>query len=170
MGCDSADIKRHSANDHAGAPLADRAISILPPRPAGFCQRNGAGGDPRRVRAYCPAAVAFAVGGAGSRSGGADRALRSASLSGPSTGRVIDLAGAKRSLLARRHVWRPARSILLARLLMEHTSRRVIRVVVLTLILVVTMTFPDFMNNAATAAVMCHRLWRGQPTRVQTRC
>ena len=43
---------------------------------------------------------------------------------------------------------------LLARLLMEHVAQGN-PVVVLTLILVVTMTLSDFMNNAATAAVMC---------------
>jgi len=43
---------------------------------------------------------------------------------------------------------------LLARLLMEHLAQGN-PLVVLTLLLVVTMTLSDFMNNAATAAVMC---------------
>jgi di/tricarboxylate transporter len=43
---------------------------------------------------------------------------------------------------------------LLARLLMEHVAQGN-PVIVLTLLLVVTMTLSDFMNNAATAAVMC---------------
>lgn len=43
---------------------------------------------------------------------------------------------------------------LLARLLMEHLAQGN-PVIVLTLLLVVTMTLSDFMNNAATAAVMC---------------
>ncbi|KFX70546.1 citrate transporter [Pseudomonas taeanensis MS-3] len=43
---------------------------------------------------------------------------------------------------------------LLARLLMEHIAQGN-PVIVLTVLLVVTMTLSDFMNNAATAAVMC---------------
>ncbi|WP_372865906.1 SLC13 family permease, partial [Pseudomonas sp.] len=43
---------------------------------------------------------------------------------------------------------------LLARLLMEHVAQGN-PVIVLTLLLVVSMTLSDFMNNAATAAVMC---------------
>ncbi len=60
-------------------------------------------------------------------------------------GALIPMAGAMSSSGA---------ADLLARLLMEHLAQGN-PVLALTLLLVVTMTLSDFMNNAATAAVMC---------------
>ncbi|MDX1366255.1 SLC13 family permease [Pseudomonas sp.] len=137
------------AGDYACVPLADRAISIPNPGQAGL--------------ALGVMLVAVAVTGFGLLSAAVSFAagvlvfmvmrvvpLRAVyeSIDWPVIvllGALIPVAGAMSSSGA---------ADLLAQLLMEHVAQGN-PVIVLTLLLVVSMTLSDFMNNAATAAVMC---------------
>lgn len=145
---DSADINDF-ANDYACVPLADRAISIPNPAQAGFAAGVMVLAVILAAFGVLSAAVAFAVGVLVFMVARiVPLRLLYQSIDWPVIvllGAMIPVAGAMSATGA---------ADLLARLLMEHVAQGN-PVVVLTLILVVTMTLSDFMNNAATAAVMC---------------
>lgn len=137
------------ASDYACVPLAERAISI--PNPAKASLALGVMLLAIAVAAFglLSAAVAFAAGVL------VYMVMRVVPLRAVYEaidwpvivllGALIPVAGAMSATGA---------ADLLARLLMEHVAQGN-PVIVLTLLLVVTMTLSDFMNNAATAAVMC---------------
>jgi len=145
---DSADINDF-ASDYACVPLADRAISIPNPAQAGFAAGVMLLAVILAAFGVLSAAVAFAVGVLVFMVARiVPLRLLYQSIDWPVIvllGAMIPVAGAMSATGA---------ADLLARLLMEHVAQGN-PVVVLTLILVVTMTLSDFMNNAATAAVMC---------------
>lgn len=145
---DSADINDF-ANDYACVPLADRAISIPNPAQASFAAGVMVLAVILAAFGVLSAAVAFAVGVLVFMVARiVPLRLLYQSIDWPVIvllGAMIPVAGAMSATGA---------ADLLARLLMEHVAQGN-PVVVLTLILVVTMTLSDFMNNAATAAVMC---------------
>lgn len=145
---DSADINDF-ANDYACVPLADRAISIPNPAQAGFAAGVMVLAVILAAFGVLSAAVAFAAGVLVFMVARiVPLRLLYQSIDWPVIvllGAMIPVAGAMSATGA---------ADLLARLLMEHVAQGN-PVVVLTLILVVTMTLSDFMNNAATAAVMC---------------
>ncbi|MEA1606535.1 SLC13 family permease [Pseudomonas spirodelae] len=145
---DSADISDF-ASDYACVPLADRAISIPNPAQAGFAAGVMLLAVILAAFGVLSAAVAFAVGVLVFMVARiVPLRLLYQSIDWPVIvllGAMIPVAGAMSATGA---------ADLLARLLMEHVAQGN-PVVVLTLILVVTMTLSDFMNNAATAAVMC---------------
>jgi di/tricarboxylate transporter len=137
------------AGDYACIPLADRAISIPNPTHAGLALGVMLLAVLVSATGLLSAAVAFAAGVL------VFMVMRVVplravyeSIDWPVIvllGALIPVAGAMSSSGA---------ADLLARLLMEHVAQGN-PVVVLTLLLVVSMTLSDFMNNAATAAVMC---------------
>ncbi|MDM8350770.1 SLC13 family permease [Pseudomonas sp. sp1636] len=137
------------ASDYTCVPLADRAISIPDPRQASLALGVMLLAIAVAAFGLLSAAVAFAAGVL------VFMVLRVVPLRAVYEaidwpvivllGALIPVAGALSSSGA---------ADLLARLLMEHVAQGN-PVVVLGLLLVVTMTLSDFMNNAATAAVMC---------------
>ena len=137
------------ASDYACVPLADRAINIPNPGQAGFAAGVMLLAVILAAFGVLSAAVAFAAGMLVFMVARVvPLRLLYQSIDWPVIvllGAMIPVAGAMSDTGA---------ADLLARLLMEHVAQGN-PVVVLTLILVVTMTLSDFMNNAATAAVMC---------------
>ncbi|MGE6792428.1 SLC13 family permease [Pseudomonas guineae] len=137
------------ASDYACVPLADRAISIPNPAQASFAAGVMLLAVILAAFGVLSAAVAFAAGVLVFMVARiVPLRLLYQSIDWPVIvllGAMIPVAGAMSATGA---------ADLLARLLMEHVAQGN-PVVVLTLILVVTMTLSDFMNNAATAAVMC---------------
>ena len=137
------------ASDYACVPLADRAISIPNPAQAGFAAGVMLLAVVLAAFGVLSAAVAFAAGVLVFMVARiVPLRLLYQSIDWPVIvllGAMIPVAGAMSETGA---------ADLLARLLMEHIAQGN-PVVVLTLLLVVTMTLSDFMNNAATAAVMC---------------
>ncbi|WP_324732213.1 SLC13 family permease [Pseudomonas paeninsulae] len=137
------------AGDHACVPLAARAISIPNPGQAGLALGVMLLAVVAAGVGLLSAAVAFAAGVL------VFMVMRVVPLRAVYEaidwpvivllGALIPVAGAMSSSGA---------ADLLARLLMEHVAQGN-PVIVLTLLLVVSMTLSDFMNNAATAAVMC---------------
>lgn len=130
-------------------PLADRAINIPNPGQAGFAAGVMLLAVILAAFGVLSAAVAFAAGMLVFMVARVvPLRLLYQSIDWPVIvllGAMIPVAGAMSDTGA---------ADLLARLLMEHVAQGN-PVVVLTLILVVTMSLSDFMNNAATAAVMC---------------
>ncbi|MDD2161884.1 SLC13 family permease [Pseudomonas sp. MIL19] len=145
---DSADINDF-ASDYACVPLADRAISIPNPAQAGFAAGVMLLAVILAAFGVLSAAVAFAVGVLVFM---VARIVPLRLLYQSIDWSVIVLLGAMIPVAGAMSATGAAD--LLAHLLMEHVAQGN-PVVVLTLILVVTMTLSDFMNNAATAAVMC---------------
>jgi di/tricarboxylate transporter len=137
------------ASDYACVPLADRAISIPNPAQAGFAAGVMLLAVTLAAFGVLSAAVAFATGVLVFMVARiVPLRLLYQSIDWPVIvllGAMIPVAGAMSETGA---------ADLLARLLMEHVAQGN-PVVVLALLLVVTMTLSDFMNNAATAAVMC---------------
>ncbi|WP_439860071.1 SLC13 family permease [Pseudomonas sp. MBLB4136] len=137
------------AGDYACVPLADRAISIPNPGQAGLAAGVMLLAVVLAAFGVLSAAVAFAAGMLVFMVARiVPLRLLYQSIDWPVIvllGAMIPVAGAMSESGA---------ADLLARLLMEHVAQGN-PVVVLTLLLVVTMTLSDFMNNAATAAVMC---------------
>ncbi|WP_339408889.1 SLC13 family permease [Pseudomonas sp. EA_35y_Pfl2_R5] len=137
------------ANDFECVPLADRSISIPNPTQAGFAVSVMLLAVALAAFGVLSAAVAFAAGMLVFMVARVvPLRLLYESIDWPVIvllGAMIPIAGAMSESGA---------ADLLARLLMEHLAQGN-PVVVLTLLLVVTMTLSDFMNNAATAAVMC---------------
>jgi di/tricarboxylate transporter len=137
------------ASDYACVPLADRAISIPNPAQAGFAAGVMLLAVILAAFGVLSAAVAFATGVLVFMVARiVPLRLLYQSIDWPVIvllGAMIPVAGAMSETGA---------ADLLARLLMEHVAQGN-PVVVLALLLVVTMTLSDFMNNAATAAVMC---------------
>ncbi|MFI8481824.1 SLC13 family permease [Pseudomonas sp. NPDC078700] len=137
------------AADYGCVPLADRAISIPNPGQAGLAIGVMICAIALSAFGILSAAVAFACGVL------VYMVMRVVplrsfyeSIDWPVIvllGALIPVAGAMSSTGA---------ADLLARLLMEHIAQGQ-PIVVLTVLLIVTMTLSDFMNNAATAAVMC---------------
>ncbi|ARU86872.1 SLC13 family permease [Pseudomonas sp. M30-35] len=137
------------AADYGCVPLADRAISIPNPGQAGLAIGVMVVAIALSAFGLLSAAVAFACGVL------VFMVMRVVplrsfyeSIDWPVIvllGALIPVAGAMSSTGA---------ADLLARLLMEHIAQGE-PIVVLTVLLIVTMTLSDFMNNAATAAVMC---------------
>ncbi|MEX6502861.1 SLC13 family permease [Pseudomonas zhanjiangensis] len=137
------------ASDYTCVPLAARAISIPNPARASLALAVMLLAVAAAAVGLLSAAVAFAAGVL------AYMVMRVVPLRAVYEaidwpvvvllGALIPVAGAMSSSGA---------ADLLARLLMEHVAQGN-PVIVLTLLLVVTMTLSDFMNNAATAAVMC---------------
>jgi di/tricarboxylate transporter len=137
------------ANDYGCVPLAARAIVIPDPRQANLALGVMLLAIATAAFGLLSAAVAFAAGVL------AYMLLRLIPLRAVYEavdwpvivllGALIPVAGAMSESGA---------ADLLARLLMEHLAQGN-AIVTLTLLLVVTMTLSDFMNNAATAAVMC---------------
>ena len=137
------------ASDYACVPLADRAIKIPNPTHAGLALGVMLLAVAISAVGLLSAAVAFAAGVL------VFMVLRVVplrsiyeSIDWPVIvllGALLPVAGAMSTSGA---------ADLLARLLMEHVAQGN-PVIVLTLLLVVTMTLSDVMNNAATAAVMC---------------
>ncbi|SFP04731.1 SLC13 family permease [Pseudomonas borbori] len=145
----AADDIAEFASDYACVPLADRAISIPNPRQATIALSVMLLAIACAAFGLLSAAVAFALGVL------LFMLLRVVplrsvyeSIDWPVIvllGALIPVAGAMASSGA---------ADLLARMLME-TIAQGHPVIALTLLLVVTMTLSDFMNNAATAAMMC---------------
>lgn len=137
------------ANDYDCVPLADRAINIPNPTQAGFAVSVMLLAVALAAFGVLSAAVAFAAGMLVFMVARVvPLRLLYEAIDWPVIvllGAMIPVAGAMSETGA---------ADLLARLLMEHLAQGN-PVVVLTLLLVVTMTLSDFMNNAATAAVMC---------------
>ncbi|WP_439887208.1 SLC13 family permease [Pseudomonas sp. MBLB4123] len=137
------------ATDYACVPLAERAISIPNPGQAGLAAGVMLLAVLVAAFGLLSAAVAFAAGVLVFMVARVvPLRLLYQSIDWPVIvllGALIPVAGAMSATGA---------ADLLARLLMEHLAQGN-PVVVLTLLLVVTMTLSDFMNNAATAAVMC---------------
>ena len=137
------------ANDYECVPLADRAINIPNPTQAGFAVSVMLLAVALAAFGVLSAAVAFAAGMLVFMVARVvPLRLLYEAIDWPVIvllGAMIPVAGAMSETGA---------ADLLARLLMEHLAQGN-PVVVLTLLLVVTMTLSDFMNNAATAAVMC---------------
>jgi di/tricarboxylate transporter len=137
------------ASDYACVPLADRAISIPNPAQAGLAAGVMLLAVILAALGVLSAAVAFAAGVLVFMVARiVPLRLLYQSIDWPVIvllGAMIPVAGAMSATGA---------ADLLARLLMEHVAQGN-PVIVLTLLLVVTMTLSDFMNNAATAAVMC---------------
>ncbi|MBS7664344.1 SLC13 family permease [Pseudomonas lalucatii] len=137
------------AADYACVPLADRAISIPNPGQAGLAAGVMALAVLLAAFGVLSAAVAFAAGVLVFMVARVvPLRLLYQAIDWPVIvllGALIPVAGAMSATGA---------ADLLARLLMEHLAQGN-PVLVLTLLLVVTMTLSDFMNNAATAAVMC---------------
>ncbi|WP_372876009.1 SLC13 family permease [Pseudomonas sp.] len=144
----ASDIAEFAA-DYACVPLADRAISIPNPAQAGLAAGVMLLAVLLAGFGLLSAAVAFAAGVLVFMvTRVVPLRLLYQSIDWPVIvllGALIPVAGAMSATGA---------ADLLARLLMEHVAQGN-PVVVLTLLLVVTMTLSDFMNNAATAAVMC---------------
>lgn len=137
------------ASDYACVPLADRAISIPEPTQAGLAVGVMLLAVILAGFGVLSAAVAFAAGVLVFMvTRIVPLRLLYQSIDWPVIvllGAMLPVAGAMSATGA---------ADLLARLLMEHVAQGN-PVIVLTLLLVVTMTLSDFMNNAATAAVMC---------------
>ena len=137
------------AADYACVPLADRAISIPNPAQAGLAAGVMLLAVLLAGFGLLSAAVAFAAGVLVFMVARVvPLRLLYQSIDWPVIvllGALIPVAGAMSATGA---------ADLLARLLMEQVAQGN-PVVALTLLLVVTMTLSDFMNNAATAAVMC---------------
>ena len=137
------------ANDFECVPLADRSISIPNPTQAGFAVSVMLLAVALAAFGVLSAAVAFAAGMLVFMVARVvPLRLLYESIDWPVIvllGAMIPIAGAMSESGA---------ADLLARLLMEHLAQGN-PVLALTLLLVVTMTLSDFMNNAATAAVMC---------------
>ncbi len=137
------------ANDYGCVPLAARAINIPDPRQANLALGIMLLAIAAAAFGLLSAAIAFATGVL------AYMLLRLVPLRAVYEaidwpvivllGALIPVAGAMSSSGA---------ADLLARLLMEHLAQGN-PIIIVTLLLVVTMTLSDFMNNAATAAVMC---------------
>ncbi|MNF62784.1 Citrate transporter [compost metagenome] len=137
------------ASDYACVPLADRAISIPNPGQAGLALGVMLLAVAISATGLLSAAVAFAAGVL------VFMVMRVVPLRAVYEaidwpvivllGALIPVAGAMSSSGA---------ADLLARLLMDNIAQGH-PVIVLTLLLLVTMTLSDVMNNAATAAVMC---------------
>ena len=137
------------ANDYGCVPLAARAINIPDPRQANLALGIMLLAIAAAAFGLLSAAIAFASGVL------AYMLLRLVPLRAVYEaidwpvivllGALIPVAGAMSSSGA---------ADLLARLLMEHLAQGN-PIIIVTLLLVVTMTLSDFMNNAATAAVMC---------------
>lgn len=137
------------ANDYECVPLADRAISIPNPTQASFAVSVMLLAVALAAFGVLSAAVAFA---AGMLVFMVARVVPLRLLYEAIDWPVIVLLGAMIPIAAA--MSETGAADLLARLLMEHLAQGN-PLVVLTLLLVVTMTLSDFMNNAATAAVMC---------------
>jgi di/tricarboxylate transporter len=130
-------------------PLAKRSLRIPDPRQAAIAAAIMAVAIAGAAFGLVPAAIAFAAGAL------ASMALRVVPLRSVYEaidwpvvvllGALIPVAGAMASTGA---------ADMLARLLLENVAGGHV-IMALALILVVTMTLSDFMNNAATAAVMC---------------
>ncbi|UTW06264.1 SLC13 family permease [Pseudomonas benzenivorans] len=137
------------AGDYACVPLAERAISIPNPGQASLAAGVMLLAVLLAAFGVLSAAVAFAAGVLVFMVARiVPLRLLYQSIDWPVIvllGALIPVAGAMSASGA---------ADLLARLLMEHVAQGN-PVVVVTLLLVVTMTLSDFMNNAATAAVMC---------------
>ncbi|MDU9407205.1 SLC13 family permease [Pseudomonas sp. zfem001] len=137
------------ANDYDCVPLAARAINIPDPRQANLALGIMILAIVAAAFGLLPTAIAFACGVL------AYMLLRLVplravyeSIDWPVIvllGALIPVAGAMSTTGA---------ADLLARVLMENLAQGN-AIITLTLLLVVTMTLSDFMNNAATAAVMC---------------
>ncbi|MGG2395423.1 SLC13 family permease [Pseudomonas sp. SH1-B] len=137
------------ANDYGCVPLAERAINIPDTRQANLALGIMLLAIAAAAFGLLSAAIAFAAGVL------AYMLLRLVPLRAVYEvidwpvivllGALIPVAGAMSSSGA---------ADLLARLLMEHLAQGN-PIIIVTLLLVVTMTLSDFMNNAATAAVMC---------------
>lgn len=142
------DISEFAA-DYGCVPLADRAISIPNPGQAGLAIGVMICAIALSAFGLLSAAVAFACGVL------VYMVMRVVplrsfyeSIDWPVIvllGALIPVAGAMSSTGA---------ADLLARLLMENIAQGQ-PIIVLTVLLIITMTLSDFMNNAATAAVMC---------------
>ena len=137
------------ASDYECVPLADRAISIPNPTQAGFAVGVMLLAVALAAFGVLSAAVAFA---AGMLIFMVARVVPLRQLYEAIDWPVIVLLGAMIPVAGA--MSETGAADLLARLLMEHLAQGN-PVVMLTLLLVVTMTLSDFMNNAATAAVMC---------------
>ncbi|HWV11408.1 MAG TPA: SLC13 family permease [Pseudomonas sp.] len=145
----AADDIAEFATDYASMPLADRAISIPNPRQATLALSTMLLAVIVTALGLLSAAVAFSLGVL------VFMVMRVVPLRSiyqaidwpviVLLGAMIPVAGAMSSTGA---------ADLLARVLMD-TIAQGHPVIVLALLLVVTMTLSDFMNNAATAAVMC---------------
>lgn len=145
----AADDIAEFATDYACMPLADRAINIPDPRQATVALGVMLLAVIAAAFGLLSAAVAFSLGVL------VFMVMRVVPLRSiyqaidwpviVLLGAMIPVAGAMSSSGA---------ADLLARVLMEHIAQGH-PVIVLALLLVVTMTLSDFMNNAATAAVMC---------------
>jgi len=145
----AADDIAEFATDYGCIPLADRAISIPNPRQATLALGVMLLAVAVAASGLLSAAVAFSLGVL------VFMVMRVVPLRSiylaidwpviVLLGAMIPVAGAMSSSGA---------ADLLARVLMEHVAQGH-PVIALTLLLVVTMTLSDFMNNAATAAVMC---------------
>ncbi|WP_172148896.1 MULTISPECIES: SLC13 family permease [Pseudomonas] len=137
------------ASDYACVPLADRAITIPNPTHAGLALgvmllavAISAVGLLSTAMAFAAGVLVFMV----------LRVVPLRSIYESIDWPVIVLLGALLPVAGAMST--SGAADLLARLLMEHVAQGN-PVIVLTLLLVVTMTLTDFMNNAATAAVMC---------------
>jgi di/tricarboxylate transporter len=137
------------ANDYECVPLADRDISIPNPTQAGLAVGVMLLAVALAAFGVLSAAVAFA---AGMLVFMVTRVVPLRQLYQAIDWPVIVLLGAMIPVAGA--MSETGAADLLARLLMEHLAQGN-PVVMLTLLLVVTMTLSDFMNNAATAAVMC---------------
>jgi di/tricarboxylate transporter len=137
------------ASDYECVPLADRAISIPNPTQASFAVGVMLLAVALAAFGVLSAAVAFA---AGMLIFMVARVVPLRQLYEAIDWPVIVLLGAMIPVAGA--MSETGAADLLARLLMEHLAQGN-PVVMLTLLLVVTMTLSDFMNNAATAAVMC---------------
>jgi len=137
------------AADHACIPLADRALRIPRPRQALIAVLVMIAAVSGAAFGLMPAAITFAAGVVALA---ISRVIPPRKIYDAIDWPVIVLLGAL--IPVANAMASSGTADLLASLLLEHASLGS-TVLALTLILVVTMTLSDFMNNAATAAVMC---------------
>lgn len=137
------------ASHYACVPLAERSLRLPDPRRALLAVGIMASAIAVTALGLLPAAIAFAAGVAGAALTGliAVRRLYD-SIDWPVVVLLAALLPVADALAT------TGTADLLARLLLDHVARGE-AVVALVLILVVTMTLSDLVNNAATAAVMC---------------
>ncbi len=137
------------AADHACVPLADRALRIPRPRQALIAALVMLSAVSGAAFGLMPAAITFAAGVVALA---VSRVIPPRKIYNAIDWPVIVLLGAL--IPVANAMASSGTADLLAGLLLEHASLGS-TVMALALILVVTMTLSDFMNNAATAAVMC---------------
>ncbi|MEE4295006.1 MAG: SLC13 family permease [Wenzhouxiangella sp.] len=137
------------ASNHACVPLADRALRIPRPRQALIATLVMVSAVTGAAFGLLPAAITFAAGVVALA---VSRVIPPRKIYDAIDWPVIVLLGAL--IPVANAMATSGTADLLAGLMLEHLTFGS-TVLALTLILVVTMTLSDFMNNAATAAVMC---------------